>query len=108
LADLTAAEAGVRHALATGATAFDRLEAAGSVEAGRVAIETSRVTTESGATATLSGSADLPRATLDLRFAVRPAAAEAPDIGLRVTGPALAPRVLPETAGWARWRAERG
>jgi uncharacterized protein involved in outer membrane biogenesis len=108
LADLAEAEAGVRRALATGATAFDRLEAAGSVEAGRVAIETSRITTESGATATLAGSADLPRATLDLRFAVRPAAAEAPDIGLRVTGPAAAPRVLPETAGWARWRAERG
>jgi hypothetical protein len=108
LADLTAAEAGVLRALTAGATAFDRLEAAGTVEAGRVAIEASRVTTESGATATLSGGADLPRATLDLRFALRPAAAEAPDIGLRVTGPATAPRVLPETAGWARWRAERG
>ncbi|PWS37187.1 hypothetical protein DFH01_10010 [Falsiroseomonas bella] len=108
LGDLAEAEAAARRALTAGATAFDRLEAAGSVEAGRIVVESGRVTTESGATAMLSGSADLPRSTLDLRFAVRPAAAEAPELGLRVTGPAAEPRVLPETAAWARWRAERG
>jgi hypothetical protein len=108
LPELSEAEAAARRALSAGATAFDRLELQGSVEAGRLAIETGGVTTESGATATLSGGADLARGVLDLRIGVRPAAAEAPELGLRVTGPAAAPRLLPESSEWARWRAERG
>jgi hypothetical protein len=66
------------------------------------------VTTEAGATATISGSADLARGALDLRFAARSATPEAPELGLSVTGPAASPQALPETADWARWRAERG
>jgi hypothetical protein len=106
-ADPLAAEAAVRRALTAGATAFDRLELEGRAEAGRVVLEAGRTATEGGAAATLSGEADLPRGTLDLRIALRPAAPEAPDLGLRITGPAATPRILPETAAWARWRAER-
>jgi len=108
LPDLGAAELGVRQALSGGATGFERLDLGGRVEAGLLRIEMGRVTTEAGGTAALSGSADLPRAVLDLRAAVRPAAPEAPALGLSVTGPAATPRALPETADWARWRAEKG
>jgi hypothetical protein len=108
LADLGAADAGVRQALSGGATEFERLDLGGTIEAGVLRIETGRVTTAAGATAMLSGSADLPRAVLDLRAALRPAAPEAPPLGLSVTGPAATPRALPETADWARWRAEKG
>lgn len=108
LPDPAAAEAGVRQALSGGATEFERLDLAGTIEAGLLRVETGRVTTEAGATAMLSGSADLARGVLDLRAAVRPAAPEAPPLGLSVTGPAATPRALPETADWARWRAEKG
>jgi len=107
LADPSQAEAGARRGLTTGASAFERLELEGSVEGGQLRIGTGRVTTEGGATATLTGGADLARNALDLRIAARPAAPEAPELGLRVTGPADAPRALPETSDWARWRAER-
>ncbi len=107
LPDLAEAEAGVRRALSGGATGFERLDLVGRVEAGRLGIEAGRITTEAGASAALSGSADLPRGVLDLRATARPAE-EAPPLGLAVTGPADTPRALPETADWARWRAERG
>jgi hypothetical protein len=32
---------------------------------------------------------------------------DAPEIGLRLTGPLAAPRRLPELAPFLRWRAER-
>jgi hypothetical protein len=108
LPDPAEAERGVRRTLLNGATSFDRLELDGAITAGRLRIETGRITAEGGAGATLSGSADLSRATLDLRLGARPAIPDAPELGLRVTGPAAAPRALPETADWARWRAERG
>jgi hypothetical protein len=107
-ADARDAEPAVRQALMAGATAFDRLELEGRAEGGRLLLETGRITTDGGATASLTGEADLPRGTLDLRIAARPALPDAPDLGLRITGPAAAPRPLPETAAWARWRAERG
>jgi hypothetical protein len=50
---------------------------------------------------------DLPRQVLDLGFALRPPVAEAPEIGLRFSGPAAAPQRLPDIAPWARWRAEQ-
>ncbi|HEV7265357.1 MAG TPA: AsmA family protein [Falsiroseomonas sp.] len=108
LVALPAAEAGVREALAGGATAFERLELEGIVEDGQVRLNAGLIATEAGATATLSGGADLPRGALDLRLGVRSATPEAPEIGLRITGPAATPRALPETSDWARWRAERG
>jgi hypothetical protein len=107
-ADAEAAEPALRRALTSGATAFDRLELEGRAEDGRLILQSGRITTDGGVTATLSGEADLPRATLDLRVSARPAVPEAPDLGLRITGPSAAPRPLPETAAWARWRAERG
>ena len=108
LPDLAEAQPAAQHALSSGATAFERLQLAGTIEAGRLRVETGRVTTEAGATATISGSADVARGALDLRFAARSATPEAPELGLSVTGPAASPQVLPETADWARWRAERG
>jgi hypothetical protein len=108
LGDPVAAEAGVRRALTTGATAFDRLEMDARIEGGRLRLDAGRITTEGGASASFGGEVDLLRATLDLRLGARPAAPEAPDLGLRLTGPAETPQALPETAAWARWRAERG
>jgi len=107
-ADAPAAETAVRRALTSGATAFERFDLTARLTAGRLRLTDTRLTTESGATGSLEGEADLPRAALDLRLAARPPLPEAPDLGLRVTGPADAPRALPETAAWARWRAERG
>jgi hypothetical protein len=108
LPDLSQAEPGARRALSGGATDFERLELSGVAEAGRLRVDVGRVTTEAGATATIAGEADLARGVLDLRIGVRPSGEGAPELGLRVTGPAGTPRALPETAGWARWRAERG
>lgn len=107
-ADALAAEQAVREALRRGATAFDRLEAEAALAAGRLRLEKGRMVAEGGGTAALAGEIDLPRGTLDLRLLARPDMPDAPDLGLRLTGPAEAPRALPETSGWARWRAERG
>ncbi len=107
LGDPQQAEAAARSALSTGATAFDRLELEGAVEAGQMQVTAGRLTTEAGASATLSGRADLLRGALDMRLALRPAPEEAPELGLRITGAAAAPNPLPETAEWARWRAQR-
>lgn len=100
------AEARARAALLTGATAFERLEAEAVMEAGQMRLVTGRLAAEGGVTATISGGADLARGALDLRIGTRPAP-EAPELGLRVTGPADAPRALPETSDWARWQAGR-
>jgi hypothetical protein len=108
LPDALAAEAALRRALTAGATAFERLDLVGRLAAGRLRISECRITTEGGATASLEGEADLARAALDVRLSARPPLPEAPDIGLRLTGPAATPRALPEIAPWARWRAERG
>jgi hypothetical protein len=106
LPDALPAEAAIREALLNGATAFDRLEAEAAVSAGRLRLDSARLAAE-GASATLSGEIDLARATLDVLVLARPAMPEAPDIGLRLTGPAADPRALPETSAWAVWRAAR-
>ncbi|WP_439597368.1 AsmA family protein [Falsiroseomonas sp.] len=106
--DAVAAEAAIRAALLSGATAFDRLEAEATLGGGRLRLASGHMAAEGGGAATLTGEIDLPRATLDLQVLARPAMPEAPDLGLRLTGPADAPRRLPETSAWARWRAERG
>jgi uncharacterized protein involved in outer membrane biogenesis len=105
LPDPLDAEARVRHALLAGATAFERLELDALLEAGRLRLSSVQLAGEGSVSAAISGSADLARGALDLRIAARPAP-EAPELGLRVTGPAGAPRALPETSDWARWRAE--
>ncbi|MFC7476133.1 AsmA family protein [Dankookia sp. GCM10030260] len=106
ITDLKAAEAALRQALAGGATAFERLEGAARLEAGRAVLEAMRLTTEGGGEAMASGAIDLGRGALDLRLAAKPMA-EAAEVGLRLTGPVGAPRRLPEVAGYLQWRAGR-
>ncbi len=105
--DFTAAETALREALAGGATAVDRLEGGWRAIGGVVTLDGVRIVAEGGATGAVEGSLDLPRGGIDLRFLVQPGPAEAPPIGLRVTGPAATPRRQPEVAAWARWRAEQ-
>ena len=106
LAEPGPAEAAMRQALAGGGSAFERLEAAAQVTAGRASLTAGTIVTQASGEAGLSGDIDLARATLDLRLAAHPVA-EAPDIGLRLTGPLAEPRRLPELAPFLRWRAER-
>jgi hypothetical protein len=105
--DFSAAEAAVREALEGGATALDRLEGGWRSTGGVVTLDGVRIVAEGGATGAIEGSLDVPRGGIDLRFLVQPGPAEAPPIGLRVTGPAATPRRQPEVAAWARWRAEQ-
>jgi hypothetical protein len=107
LPELSATEAALRDALGGGASAFERLEVVGPLAEGRLRLETARLASERGGGATTAtGEIDLARGTLDLRLLARPVA-EAPEIGLRLTGPATAPRRLPELAPFLRWKAER-
>lgn len=105
LADARASETAIREALLGGATAVERLEGGWRIAAGRLSLEEMRLAGEGGLSARISGGVDLPRQVLDLGFALRPPVAEAPDIGLRFSGPASAPLRLPDIAPWVRWRA---
>lgn len=107
LADPVAAEAALRRALLGGATAVERLEGGWQISTGRLLLQDVNLAAEGGISARVTGSIDLPRATLDIGFALRPPVAESPDIGLRFSGPAAAPQRLPDIAPWARWRAEQ-
>jgi hypothetical protein len=107
LADPVAAEAALRRALFGGATAVERLEGGWQIAAGRLSLQEVNLVGEGGVSARITGSMDLPRQVLDLGFALRPPVAEAPEIGLRFSGPAAAPQRLPDIAPWARWRAEQ-
>ena len=107
LADPVAAEAALRRALFGGATAVERLEGGWQIAAGRLSLQEVNLAGEGGVSARITGSMDLPRQVLDLGFALRPPVAEAPEIGLRFSGPAAAPQRLPDIAPWARWRAEQ-
>ena len=107
LADALAAEAALRRALIGGATAVERLEGGWQIGAGRLSVQAMQLAAEGGVSARVTGSVDLPRATLDIGFALRPPVADAPEIGLRFSGPAAAPQRLPDIAPWARWRAEQ-
>jgi hypothetical protein len=101
------AEAGMREALGGGATALERLEGGWRAAAGVVTLDGMRIAGEGGVSGGIEGSVDLRRGTLDLRFLVQPPPAEAPAVGLRVSGPAETPLRQPELADWARWRAAR-
>lgn len=98
-------EAALRAALAGGATAFDRLSAEAAIDRGGVVLQRAALAGRGG-TATATGTIDLPRALLALRLAMLPAVPDAPEIGLRLAGPAEAPERVPELAGAVRWRAE--
>lgn len=106
--DAVAAEALVRRALTGGATAVERADLRARIQSGRLIVQEGRIAIEGGGAATAMGEVDLARAALDVRLALRPPAEGAPDLGLRLTGPADMPRPLPETAAWARWRAQGG
>lgn len=107
LPDLTEAEAALRRALSGGATEFERLEGTARFAEGRATLADASLSTEGGAVASAAGEVDLGRGgALDLRIATRPVA-EAPEIGLRLYGPAADPQRLPEIAPFLRWRAEQ-
>jgi hypothetical protein len=107
MAEARAAEAGMRQALAGGATAFDRLELAAVLEAGRARLGAVSLVAEGAGSAGAVGEVDLVRGMLDLRLLARPVAA-APEVRLRLTGPLPAPRRLPELAEFMRWRVTEG
>jgi hypothetical protein len=109
LPELGAAEAALRRALlaAGGATAFERLEASARLAEGRARLDRAALHAEGGGEAAATGEVDLARGTLDVTLSATPVA-EAPPVRLRLTGPAAAPRRLPDLAPFLRWRAERG
>ena len=107
LADPLEAEAALQRALQGGATAVERLEGGWRLAAGRLELSEMRLAGEAGISAQVTGAIDLPRQTLDIGFALRPPVPQAPDIGLRFSGPAAAPLRLPDIAPWTRWRAEQ-
>lgn len=99
--------AALRAALTEGATGFDRLEARFSVNEGIVTIGQSQLASTAG-TAQILGEIDLRGGGIDLGVTLAPLGAEPlPRITLRATGPWDAPLRVPETAGAARFLAER-
>ncbi|MCQ4162506.1 AsmA family protein [Roseomonas sp. GC11] len=102
---LATAEAGLRAALAEGATAFEAAELGLKLEGGRAVLENGRMALPEAPGARLSGEVDLARGGMDLLLATRDG--DAPAFGLRLTGPLGAPRRVPELADWLRWRAAR-
>ena len=104
--DAATVQAGIVQALQGGTTAFTRLTTNASVHAGAVALGQTSLTSPAG-DASLSGTLDLPIDAADLRWALHPARAGAPEIGLRVIGHAANPRRTPELARLSGWLAER-
>jgi uncharacterized protein involved in outer membrane biogenesis len=96
----------IRQALAGGTTPFATLTLTGHADHGDVVLQAGRLSGPAGE-ATASGVLDLPDASADIRIVLRPALADPPEIGLRLTGPLDAPRRTPELAGIARWRVAR-
>ena len=99
-------EAALRAALSGGATSFERLAVEGAIDRGGITLARAAIAGPAG-TVALSGTIDLTRALLGLRLAVVPAVPDAPEIGLRINGPADAAVRVPELAGAVRWRSER-
>lgn len=100
------AEATVRHALSAGQTAFDRLSANATIAHGNLLLDA--LTLETGtATARVEGGVALPSASADLHVVVRPAKAEMPAFGMRLTGPAGNAQRTPELGDIAQWLALR-
>jgi len=99
------AEPDLLEALAGGSTPFQQLTLEGAIDHGGLAFTHAALAGPAGMV-TATGSIDLTRALLALRLAIRPAVADAPEIGLRIAGPVAAPELVPELAGAVRWRAE--
>ncbi|MDJ0387417.1 AsmA family protein [Roseomonas sp. E05] len=104
-APLGEAESSLRQALLGGATAFEALHARLRLQAGHAVLEEGRLVLSEAPEARLAGEFDLARGGMDLRLSLRDG--EAPELGLRMTGSATKPRLVPEIADWLRWRAER-
>jgi hypothetical protein len=99
-------EAALRTALSSGATMFDRLDAAGEIDKGLLRLSTAALSGPAGQ-ANGQGSVGLADGTLDLRMELQPAISSAPALALRLDGPLTAPNRQPELASFARWLAER-
>ncbi len=93
----------LKAALASGRTAFDRLNVNATASRGILQLGKAEMTAPSGS-AVLTGSIDLPDASIDLHAAIRPASPDLPVLGLTITGPANAPRHLPDLADVTRWQ----
>ena len=104
--DAAAVQAGVTKALEGGSTNFSKLGANLTIHRGAVQLQQGMLTTQAGQ-ATLSGTLDLPIDAADLLLALTPAHTNAPAIGLRLIGPAEAPRRTPQLAALAGWLAAR-
>ena len=97
----------VRAALSGGASAFDRLDGDFKIDAGSLLFDPLTLAAEAGA-ARISGALDLLHGGIDLSALLQPAGAEAlPELGVRLTGQAKAPRRVFDTAAAARWLADR-
>lgn len=101
----SALDAALSAALAAGRTRFGKLELAASAKRGIVDVAGSSLGTQDGSMA-WSGTIDLPDSILDLHAAIRPSFPDAPQVGLRISGPVAAPRYLPELADVIRWRVQ--
>ena len=104
---LSAAEAGLRQALAEGATGFEALDASAGIESGRAALKEGRIALPGHPGAEIAGEVDLARGGLDLSLRLPPGqpAEGAPGFGLRLTGSLEQPRRVAEITDWLRWRA---
>ena len=102
------AEARVRSALAGGSTRFASLRLDAAVAHGTVSLD-GNLTGQAGALS-LAGTVSIPALTTDLRATLHPDpgpdVTDPPDIGLRLSGPADAPRRSPELAALVRWLAD--
>ena len=98
-------DAELRAGLAEGTTGFDRLTLDATIDHGVVSLREAGLAGRDGGVAA-TGSLDLPAATAALRFELRPAMADPPTLGLRVSGKLAAPDRVPELADVIRWRAE--
>lgn len=96
------AEAPLRAALAAGTTPVERGAFDLAVQDGQIEVREGELVSEGGLALRLSGRLDLTRDVLDLRLAF-PAV---PEVALRLSGPSLMPRRLPELAEWLRLRAQ--
>lgn len=101
------ADDAVRAALTGGETTFDTAALEADVERGIVTVKRAEMTAPSG-TGRLDGTVDLPSGGADLHLVLRPAVPDAPELGLRLSGPLDGARRTPELAALARWRATRG
>jgi hypothetical protein len=99
-------DAALQAALGGGRTGFDQLDLKAAVTRGVLDLGGSTLIAPSGRAA-ISGSIDLPGAALDIAAAIRPALPDAPEIGLRVSGAAAAPRRFPDFAQVIRWRLQQ-